>query len=199
MRKPDINKELKTRTVIIAAAQKMLRQYGFDKTTMEDIARGACMGKSSLYYYYKSREEIFYAAAQKEMEELQKKVDRAVAKENTPSKKLRALILGRYHGIKSMMLLYSVLLKESTKYIDLFNRIQATSHKLEEDAITAIFEDGVKAGEFTGIQKKDIPSLAHMAMLLWRGMAANIIVTGEIPGKNMNIESIVDVFTRGLK
>ncbi len=199
MRTPDIKKEEQTKAAIIAAAQKMLRVYGFDKTTMEDIARAACKGKSSLYYYYESREEIFFAAAQKEMDDLQKKVQNAVDKCKTPPEKLRALLLTRYYGIKSMMVLYSVLLKESTKYIDLFNKIQIMSHNMEFETITAVVNEGIESGEFKSIKKSEVSSLAHIAMLLWRGMAANIIITGEIPSKSLKVETVVDIFVRGLK
>lgn len=199
MRTADIKKEEQTKAAIIQAAQKMIRAYGFDKTTMEDIARACSMGKSSLYYYYKSREEIFLATAFAEMNELQKKVDTAVAKCKTPQEKFRTLLLTRYYGIKSMMILYSVLLKESTKYIDLVKKVQNTSHKMEIDSITKIVEEGMAQGAFKSVKKGEVHSLAAISMVLWRGLAANIIISGEIPPKSLKIESMVDAFVRGLQ
>lgn len=198
MRKADIKKEEQTRAAIIKAAQKMIREYGFDKTTMEDIAHACYMGKSSLYYYYKSREDIFFATAMKEMEDLQRKVDIAVSKCSTPQEKLRTLLITRYYGIKSMMLLYSVLLKESTSYINLMKKVQTISHKLEIDSITEVVCEGIEQGVFKSIKKQEVRSLALMAMMLWRGMASNIIVSGEVPPKSLKIETMVDAFVRGL-
>ena len=198
MRTSDIKKEEQTKGEIIAAAQKILRVYGFDKTTMEDIARASGKGKSSLYYYYKSREELFFAVAMKEMADLQAKVDQAVAARKTFADKLRTLLIERCHGIKSKMVLYSVLLKESDKYIDLFDKIQRASHKIEMESVTQIVADGINAGEFKGIKKQDITSLALMSMLIWRGLALNIIVSGEVPPTSLKIERMADVFIRGL-
>jgi AcrR family transcriptional regulator len=44
---------------IMEAAHLLFQRFGYKKTTMEDIAREAGKGKSSLYYYFKTKEEIF--------------------------------------------------------------------------------------------------------------------------------------------
>ena len=43
----------------IESAKKLFQQFGLHKTTMEDIAKSAGKGKSTLYYYFKSKDEIF--------------------------------------------------------------------------------------------------------------------------------------------
>jgi AcrR family transcriptional regulator len=47
--------------LIINAAESQFIRFGFRKTTMEDIAKAAGIGKATLYYYFKSKEEIFAA------------------------------------------------------------------------------------------------------------------------------------------
>ncbi|HLP16953.1 MAG TPA: TetR/AcrR family transcriptional regulator [Bacteroidota bacterium] len=47
------------RAAILKAAENLFQRWGLHKTTMEDIAREAGKGKSTLYYYYQSKEEIF--------------------------------------------------------------------------------------------------------------------------------------------
>lgn len=39
---------------ILTGADMLFQKYGLTKTTMEDIAREAGKGKSTLYYYFKS-------------------------------------------------------------------------------------------------------------------------------------------------
>jgi len=55
-----INKE-EYRKRIITTAGEIFSRYGFKKTTMDEIANGLKMGKSSIYYYFASKEEIFEA------------------------------------------------------------------------------------------------------------------------------------------
>ena len=54
---------------IIDAAKKLIQQYGLNKTTMEDIAKAAGKGKSTLYYYFKSKEDIFDEVIKQEMDD----------------------------------------------------------------------------------------------------------------------------------
>jgi TetR/AcrR family transcriptional regulator, biofilm operon repressor len=51
-------KEL-TKEKIRAAAYKCVARFGFEKTTLDDIAKEVGLNKASLYYYYKNKEDIF--------------------------------------------------------------------------------------------------------------------------------------------
>jgi len=59
-------------------AMLCFKQFGLDKTTLDDIAQAVGLNKASLYYYYKNKEDIFLEVAIKEGENyistLQKKV-----------------------------------------------------------------------------------------------------------------------------
>lgn len=49
-----------TRQVILRAARRCFEQFGYAKTTMDDIAKACPITKSSLFYYYDSKESLFY-------------------------------------------------------------------------------------------------------------------------------------------
>ncbi len=51
-------KEL-TKEKIRTAAYKCVARFGFEKTTLDDIAGEVGLNKASLYYYYKNKEDIF--------------------------------------------------------------------------------------------------------------------------------------------
>ncbi|RLD78380.1 MAG: TetR/AcrR family transcriptional regulator, partial [Bacteroidetes bacterium] len=63
---------------ILDVAQSIFRKYGFKKTTMDEIAKAARKGKSTLYYYFKSKEEIFAAVIEKEGNYMQNELMRIV-------------------------------------------------------------------------------------------------------------------------
>lgn len=44
---------------ISSVADKLFQQYGYEKTTMDDIAKEADYSKATLYVYFKSKEDIF--------------------------------------------------------------------------------------------------------------------------------------------
>lgn len=71
------------KTEILREAQKLFVHYGWSKTTMEDIAKAAGKGKSTLYYYYKSKEQIFDNVVTREMEEVFRITNEEVQKAQT--------------------------------------------------------------------------------------------------------------------
>lgn len=48
---------------IIDAAEAMFHRYGYSKTSLDDIAKEAGMGKGTIYYYFESKEDIFLEVA----------------------------------------------------------------------------------------------------------------------------------------
>lgn len=54
------------RESIIAAGAEAFAEYGYDKTTVEDIAHLAHKAKTSVYYYFKGKSEIFDAVITEE-------------------------------------------------------------------------------------------------------------------------------------
>jgi AcrR family transcriptional regulator len=46
---------------ILAEAQRLILHYGYDKTTMSDIAAAANVSKSTLYLYWQSKEVLLRA------------------------------------------------------------------------------------------------------------------------------------------
>ncbi|KPP92021.1 MAG: TetR family transcriptional regulator [Rhodobacteraceae bacterium HLUCCA08] len=51
------------RAAILDAAWTAFARYGFRKTSMEDIARGAGLSRPALYQYYRNKEDIFRSLA----------------------------------------------------------------------------------------------------------------------------------------
>lgn len=51
--------ELKKQQILLSAIQ-IVKQRGFEKATMEEIAAGLLMTKASLYYYFENKEDLLY-------------------------------------------------------------------------------------------------------------------------------------------
>ena len=87
-----MNNDDVVRQSIVEAASRLFQRWGIHKTTMEDIAREAGKGKSTLYYYYKSKDEIFWAVAEKEIKEIIEEITVDVNREVDAGDKLAAYI-----------------------------------------------------------------------------------------------------------
>ncbi len=58
------------RESIVAAGAEAFAEYGYDKTTVEDIAHLAHKAKTSVYYYFKGKSEIFDAVIRDEFDRI---------------------------------------------------------------------------------------------------------------------------------
>jgi len=68
--------------IIIQVAHKIFSRYGLIKTTVDEIAKTARMGRASLYHYFKSKEDIFREVVEKENQFLKEKIqERSFRKE----------------------------------------------------------------------------------------------------------------------
>lgn len=63
-------KRLERPTRILEAAARLMARYGYDKTTMEDIAREAGVSKGAIYLEWSSREDLFDDLFEHEMKKL---------------------------------------------------------------------------------------------------------------------------------
>ncbi len=61
-------KKEQTRQAIVAAAVDLFSSKGYEKTSIEDLAKAAGIGKSTVYTYFKAKEEIFLAFFDEEFE-----------------------------------------------------------------------------------------------------------------------------------
>ena len=55
--------------------EKLFLQYGYEKTSIEKIARQAKISKSNLYNYFKSKDEIFNRLTDKAAHEFRKVIE----------------------------------------------------------------------------------------------------------------------------
>lgn len=77
------------KSLILDAARRIFLRYGYEKTSMNDIAGDAGMGKGSLYYYFKSKEDIYLELIRKETELVVSSVNQLIESTDNPDEKLR--------------------------------------------------------------------------------------------------------------
>ncbi len=61
-------KKRKTKKAIIGAAVRLFGEKGFEKTSIEELARKAGIGKGTIYTYFQTKTEIFHAFCEEQLE-----------------------------------------------------------------------------------------------------------------------------------
>lgn len=75
-------KKLKTNEVIQQVAGELFQKFGFEKTSMEEIARKAHKAKRSIYNHFNSKEALFVANVQDELSNIRKHLQ-VIVEDNT--------------------------------------------------------------------------------------------------------------------
>ncbi|MFC3615573.1 TetR/AcrR family transcriptional regulator [Lutimaribacter marinistellae] len=99
----DLKPDPKQKT-ILKSAWDAFAQYGFRKTSMEDIARGAGMSRPAVYLHYANKEAIFRALAQFYYDDAAESVARALEGPGTVPELLAAAFAAQGGGVVQAML-----------------------------------------------------------------------------------------------
>ena len=132
---------------IKTAAAECLARFGYDKTTMEDIARRVGLNKTSLYYYYPNKEAIFTEVV---IQEARQFIGALQAKIQTVSgcrRRILTYLTERLHYYQQVVNLHNL-------SFDTLNRVQPTFKALYQSVlereiafIGQILEQGIRSGE----------------------------------------------------
>ncbi|MCB0818975.1 MAG: TetR/AcrR family transcriptional regulator [Bacteroidetes bacterium] len=88
-------KAAEKRKKILEAAKSCFTQFGYEKTTLDDIGRKLGLNKSSLYYYFKNKEEIFTAVVVKEAEAIVDELQQEFSDRDEPEEKIQVYMKKR--------------------------------------------------------------------------------------------------------
>ncbi len=83
------------RDAILQAAWGLIRHYGYSKTTIDDIAKRAKVGKGTVYIYFRSKTDIMLALTDLTNQHITQELERIAAEEKPPEERLRACVLYR--------------------------------------------------------------------------------------------------------
>ncbi|HHF58147.1 MAG TPA: TetR/AcrR family transcriptional regulator [candidate division WOR-3 bacterium] len=133
---------------IIEVAKSLVGKFGFKKTTMEDIAKAARMGKATLYYYFSSKDDIFREIIEKEGNRFRKKLLEALEGAKTAREKLLRYSFTRFHFLKEVRLYYKTIKDELYSHLDFIERERKKFDKFDLEILERIMEEGVEKGEF---------------------------------------------------
>ena len=184
---------------ILSAAQRLFQQFGIRKTTMEDIAKNICKGKSTLYYYYCSKEEIFDAVVQRELEEVFSKTNQAVDKAITAEEKLKAYSITRLKTMRGMSNLYQMVRVEMLENPPSYHHLHKEYEEREIKLITRILRIGIERGEFHERLVRQMDIMPYIIMSSLKGFEFDLFKDNRFENIENRIEAIVDLLLKGLE
>ena len=184
------------REIIVKVAQTLFARFGLNKTTVQEIAKAAHMGKSSIYHYFKTKEDIFKAVIDKESSLLSEEVNKAIEKATSPQEKLRAYIMTRMLYLKKLANFYSALKDEYLEHYSFVEKVRRKDVEKEINTVKVILKEGVDKGLFT-IRNLDLTSFAIVTAL--KGLEYPWTVKVKMPAIQKSIDSLLEILFNGIR
>jgi AcrR family transcriptional regulator len=183
------------RETILASAYDRFSRYGFRKTTVEEIARGAGLKKPSVYYYFRSKEEIIRELVRREGRKLLARLETAVNVESSIGDKLRAFFITRIAYFKEQKRRGALSIEELDEMRPLLTDAFRQFFEQEIRVLSQVFEQAAAAGEIE-IDNPRLCSLVAVAALqgvddvFWRSGFEDQIEAG--------MGLMLEIFLKGL-
>lgn len=157
------DRETGTRKRIIATAERLFREIGFQKTTVADIARELRMSPANVYRFFGAKSEINAAVAQSLIDEVERALETIARRAVPAADRLRAIVLAneemnaaRYTADRKLHDMVEAALVENWPII--------SAHIDRIDAILAeVISDGMRNGEFASGDARRAAALVNLA------------------------------------
>jgi AcrR family transcriptional regulator len=136
------------RDAILDAAEGLLGRFGYRKTTVEEIAREAGIGKGTIYLHFDSKKEVALATIDRLVDRVLERLEEVASSGRPAVDRLREILVARVvvrlQGVRHYAGRIDELLQAIRKEL-----LERRSRHFEQEArvLRAVLEDGVARGE----------------------------------------------------
>jgi len=146
--------ESEKRDLILTLAKKRFERFGFNKTTVDEIARDAGISKRTLYQEFESKGKILEELFMYEALSVRKAILNQLSKINEPAEKLQTYIRLAKKYLDQNPFIVSVLHDESGFFKPF---LQDKPHLVEtgiEEIFATVLREGMEKGTFRRMDEK---------------------------------------------
>jgi len=184
------------RAAILDAALKLFSQYGYRRTSIDDIAREAEIAKGTVYLSFESKEEIFRALCERLIECVDSAVKVARATSSPIHERLVAVLEAKF-GFFFETVYRSA---HAAELMDSKNRLSADlfaqSGRRYMKVLREMIEEATRAGELAPSRMElDADDLAQMLVAAAHGIESNATSRAQY---HRRLREIVRVIVAGL-
>ncbi len=161
---------------IIDSAKELIAQYGFKKTTMDEIAGRARMGKSTMYYYFKNKEDIFAEIVRLHSEEFRRELNETIQKAYSPQDKIMQYVRTRMLHLKQLSNYYKTLTNEYLDHYLFIEQVRGDFYNFENQTLSGIINEGIQKNIFTPCE---VDVVVRMIAIAIKGLEYPLFVQKE--------------------
>jgi AcrR family transcriptional regulator len=185
-----------TREKILKVAARIFGKYGFQKTTMDEIARTAHKAKGSVYYHFKSKEELFLAVVKVEIESLKNALLAVAARDDTATNIIRNYLLTRMKVLAGAVNYHETLKADFLQTFEFLDELRSEFDKFEVELLSGILQKGIDEKSF---EVEDVRKTAQVIILAMKAIEIPFYLQNKIVEYENTIVELLDILIRGLE
>jgi len=184
------------REAILKVSQNLFSRFGLIKTTVDEIAKLARIGKGTIYHYFRSKEAIFAEIVERESQLLKEKIMSAVMAQNTPQEKLAIFVKTRFLYLKKFINYYSALTDDYLEHYAFIEEARRQHIEDEVRSVSEILDEGVSLGQF---DIKDSGLAAQAIVFAMKGLEYPWTMEQDIVDINQSIDQLLNMLFKGIE
>lgn len=154
------------RTRILRAAAALFHRQGFDRTTMQDIAREVGLTKGSLYHHIRGKQALLYEILQHTLDRSMPELERIAAAPLPAPERLRQAVRLHILTLVSDRDNVACFIEEGRALAPQYREVYMAARDRYEGHFRRIIRDGIGAGEFANTDVR-LAGLAVLGMVNW--------------------------------
>lgn len=186
----------KIRHSIIDAAAGLFGQYGYEKTSIDEIAKTAHKAKTSVYYHFDSKLSIFKAVLEREFSQLKGELDKVLAENaGDENSSVAEYLKTRFNKMQDMVVyrksVLSSFVHASGEVAEVSEKIREEFDEWEYGYFNTLAEKGRELQIFTEAVSPD--AFARMMNSILRGLEVRLFYTNDYEAMRSTYESMVEL------
>lgn len=164
-----MQKTINVKADIMEVAEKLFCRFGFEKISMDRIAKESNHAKGSLYYHFTSKQNLVNSILEKEVENIKKELLTVIGNnEISEIQKIKEYAMVRMQSMNTSYSYHTalknkILQSKDTQLIECFGKVHDSLTTWEKEQLTAIIVSGKNNGVFN--QKVNASKYVDMLML----------------------------------
>lgn len=184
---------------ILDAADRLLARYGYQKMTVDDLAREVGIGKGTVYRHFRSKDEIVLFRVDRVVRRLVAQLDAIAAGDDPPGTKIRKMLLLRVMFRFDSVQHYTESISEVFRALrsDLLER-----HDNHFEQETRVFAKVLRQGQAAGaFQNSSAMTTARALLVATNSLLPFSLSTRELGSRREvenNCRNVADLLVAGL-
>lgn len=184
------------RSKLISVARTIFAENGYNKATVDDIAKSSGKAKSSLYYYFSSKEDIFKAVIDKEAQLFRSKILESISIDASSSEKIKNYITNRLLVFNELINFFKAISDNSLEQLPCVDNTRKQYEQEQLNIIKMVLFDAANNGE---LDVSDVNLVAETIAVVLKGLEYNIIFQPEaLQGIKEKVDKVINLIYKGI-